>query len=70
MTKENKSTETAEQKERRLEQLERLGTSLCPNDTRFLILRHAARLSESNQRIFLAKVRELAEAEEREPRNR
>ena len=49
MTKENKSTEHAEQRERRLELLQRQGTSLCPNDTRFLIERHAARLSEDNQ---------------------
>ena len=66
MTKENKSTERAEQKERRLETLQRQGTSLCPNDTRFLLKRQAARLSEDNQRIFYTKVIELAEAEQQE----
>ena len=66
MTKENKSTEHAEQRERRLELLQRQGTSLCPNDTRFLLERQAARLSEDNQRIFWTKVIELAEAERQE----
>ena len=66
MTKENKSTERAEQKERRLETLQRQGTSLCPNDTRFLLRRQAARLSEDNQRIFYTKVIELAEAAKQE----
>ena len=66
MTKENKSTEHAEQKERRLEILQRQGTSLCPNDTRFLLKRQAARLSEDNQRIFWTKVIELAEAAKQE----
>ena len=66
MTKENKSTEHAEQRECRLELLQRQGTSLCPNDTRFLIERHAARLSEENQRIFWTKVIELAEAARQE----
>ena len=71
MTKENKSTETAEQRERRLEQLRGRGTSLCPNDTRFLIMRHAERLNEDNQRIFWSKVIEMAEAEDRQrARNR
>ena len=70
MPKENRSTETAEQKERRLQQLEGCGISLCANDIRFHLLRQAARLSESAQRIFLAKVLELAEGEEREARNR
>ena len=62
MTKENKSTEHAEQRERRLEILQRQGTSLCPNDTRFLLIRQASRLSEDNQRIFYTKVIKLAEA--------
>ena len=66
MTKENKSTERAEQRERRLETLQRQGTSLCPNDIRFLLIRQAARLSEENQRIFYTKVIELAEAEQQE----
>ena len=66
MTKENKSTERAEQRERRLETLQRQGTSLCPNDIRFLLIRQAARLSEDNQRIFYTKVIELAEAEQQE----
>ena len=66
MTKENKNTEQAEQKERRLETLQRQGTNLCPNDTRFLLRRQAARLSEENQRIFYTKVIELAEAAKEE----
>ena len=66
MTKENKSTERAEQRERRLETLQRQGTSLCPNDIRFLLIRQAARLSEENQRIFYTKVIELAEAAKQE----
>ena len=66
MTKENRNTENPEQKERRLELLQRQGTSLCPNDTRFLIVRHAARLNEDNQRIFWTKVIEMAEAERQE----
>ena len=68
MTNENKSTERAEQRERRLETLQRQGTSLCPNDIRFLLKRQAARLSEDNQRIFYTKVIELAEAEKQERR--
>ena len=72
MTKENKSTEQAEQRERRLETLQRQGTNLCPNDIRFLLRRQAARLSEENQRIFYTKVIELAEAakEERQTQER
>jgi hypothetical protein len=66
MTKENKSTERAEQRERRLETLQRQGTGLCPNDIRFLLIRQAARLSEENQRIFYTKVIELAEAEKQD----
>ena len=66
MTKENNSTEQAEQRERRLETLQRQGTNLCPNDIRFLLRRQAARLSEENQRIFYTKVIELAEAEKQE----
>ena len=66
MTKENRSTERAEQRERRLETLQRQGTSLCPNDIRFLLIRQAARLSEENQRILYTKVIELAEAEQQE----
>ena len=66
MTKENKSTEHAEQRERRLELLQRQGMSLCPNDTRFLLKRQAARLSEDNLRIFWTKVTELAEAAQQE----
>ena len=66
MTKENKNTEHAEQRERRLETLQRQGTGLCPNDTRFLLRRQAARLSEDNQRIFYTKVIELAEAAKQE----
>ena len=66
MTKENKSTEQAEQRERRLETLQRQGTNLCPNDIRFLLRRQAARLSEENQRIFYTKVIKLAEAAKEE----
>ena len=66
MTKENKSTEQAEQREHRLDTLQRQGTNLCPNDIRFLLRRQAARLSEENQRIFYTKVIELAEAEQQE----
>ena len=66
MTKENKGTEQTEQREHRLETLQRQGTHLCPNDTRFLLRRQAARLSEENQRIFYTKVIELAEAEKQE----
>ena len=66
MTKENRSTERAEQRERRLETLQRQGTSLCPNDIRVLLIRQAARLSEDNQQIFYTKVIELAEAEQQE----
>ena len=66
MTKENKRNEHAEQRERRLETLQRQGTNLCPNDIRFLLIRQASRLSEDNQRIFYTKVIELAEAAEKE----
>ena len=66
MTKENKSTEHAEQRERRLETLQRQGTNLCPNDIRFLLRRQASRLSEENQQIFYTKVIELAETEKQE----
>ena len=66
MTKENKRNEHAEQRERRLETLQRQGTNLCPNDIRFLLRRQAARLSEENQQIFYTKVIELAEAEKQE----
>ena len=66
MAKENKNTEHADQRERRLELLQRQGTNLCPNDTRFLLKRQAARLSEDNQRIFWTKVIELAEAAKQE----
>ena len=72
MTKENKSTEQAEQREHRLDTLQRQGTNLCPNDIRFLLRRQAARLSEENQRIFYTKVIKLAEAakEERQTQER
>ena len=70
MTKENRNAETPEQKERRLEQLQRQGTSLCPNDTRFIIVTHAARLNETDQRILWTKVIEMAEAERQERQER
>ena len=72
MTKENKSTEQAEQRERRLETLQRQGSNLCPNDIRFLLRRQAARLSEENQRTFYTKVIELAATakEERQTQER
>ena len=63
MTKENKSAESARQRENRLEQQIRQGHQPCPNDLRFLLLRRASRLNDEDLRIVVTRIRELAAQE-------
>ena len=70
MTKENKSTESARQRENRLEQQQEQGQRLCPNDLRFLLLRRASRLDDSDLRIVVQRIRELAAQELQERQQR
>ena len=59
MTKENKTSESARQRENRLEQQIGLGHQPCPNDLRFLLLRRASRLNDEDLRIVLQRIRAL-----------
>ena len=66
MTKENRSSESARQRENRLEQQIRQGHQPCPNDLRFLLLRRASRLDEEDLRIVVTRIRELVAQEQAE----
>ena len=72
MTKENKSAESARQRENRLEQQIGQGHQPCPNDLRFLLLRRASRLDDEDLRIVVQRIRALAAQEiaERQTRER
>ena len=59
MTKENRNSESARQRENRLEQQIGLGQQPCPNDLRFLLLRRASRLDDEDLRIVLQRIRAL-----------
>ena len=63
MTKENKSAESARQREDRLEQLIGLNVRLCPNDLRFLLLQRASRLNDEDLRVVVQRIRLLAAQE-------
>ena len=63
MTKENKSSESARQREDRLEQLIGLNVRLCPNDLRFLLLQRASRLNDEDLRVVVQRIRQLAAQE-------
>ena len=63
MTKENKNSESAQQREDRLEQLIGLNVRLCPNDLRFLLLQRASRLNDEDLRVALQRIRLLAAQE-------
>ena len=63
MTKENRSQESARQRENRLEQQIGQGHTPCTNDLRFLLLRRAARLDTDDLRIVVQRIRELAAQE-------
>ena len=63
MTKENKSAESARQREDRLEQLIRLNVCLCPNDLRFLLIQRASRLNDEDLRVVVQRIRLLAAQE-------
>ena len=63
MTKENRSQESARQRENRLEQQIGQGHTPCTNDLRFLLLRRASRLDTEDLRIVVQRIRELAAQE-------
>ena len=63
MTKENKNSESAQQREDRLEQLIGLNVRLCPNDLRFLLLQRASRLNDEDLRVVVQRIRQLAAQE-------
>ena len=63
MTKENRSQESAQQREHRLEQQIGQGQTPCTNDLRFLLLRRASRLDTEDLRIVVQRIRELAAQE-------
>ena len=63
MTKENRSNESAEHRENRLELLLGLNINLCPDDLRFLLLQRASRLNDEDLRIALQRIRLLAAQE-------
>ena len=63
MTKENKNSESARQRENRLDQQIEQGHQPCPNDLRFLLLRRASRLDEEDLRIVVQRIREMAAQE-------
>ena len=63
MTKENKSAESARQREDRLEQLIGLNVRLCPNDLRFLLLQRASRLNDEDLRVVVQRIRQLVAQE-------
>ena len=63
MTKENRSQESARQRENRLEQQIGQGHPPCTNDLRFLLLRRASRLDTEDLRIVVQRIRELAAQE-------
>ena len=66
MTKENRSQESARQRENRLEQQIGQGHTPCTNDLRFLLLRRAARLDTDDLRIVVQRIRELVAQEQAE----
>ena len=72
MTKENRSAESARQRENRLEQQMSQGHQPCPNDLRFLLIRRASRLDIEDLRIVAQRIRELVAEElaERQTRER
>ena len=72
MTKENRSAESARQRENRLEQQISQGHQPCPNDLRFLLIRRASRLDIEDLRIVAQRIRELVAEElaERQTRER
>ena len=66
MTKENKISESARQREIRLDQQIEQGHQPCPNDLRFLLLRRASRLDEEDLRTFTTRIREMVAQEQAE----
>ena len=72
MTKENRSAESARQRENRLEQQISQGHQPCPNDLRFLLIRRTSRLDIEDLRIVAQRIRELVAEElaERQTRER
>ena len=63
MTKENKNSESAQQREDRLEQLIGLNVRLCPNNLRFLLLQRSSRLNDEDLRVALQRIQLLAAQE-------
>ena len=70
MTKENRSQESARQREHRLEQQIGQGQTPCTNDLRFLLLRRASRLNDEDLRIVVQRIRALAAQEIAEKQTR
>ena len=70
MTKENKSSESARQREDRLEQLIGQNVRLCPNDLRFLLIQRASRLNNEDLRVVVQRIRQLAAQELQERQQR
>ena len=70
MTKENRSAESARQRENRLEQQINQGHQPCPNDLRFLLIRRASRLDIEDLRIVAQRIRELVAEELAEKQTR
>ncbi len=66
MTKENRSQESARQRENRLEQQIGRGQTPCTNDLRFLLIRRAARLDTEDLRIVVQRIRALVAQEQAE----
>ena len=69
MTKENRSQESARQRENRLEQQIGLGQTPCTSDLRFLLIRRAARLDTEDLRIVVQRIRALVAQEQAERQN-
>ena len=69
MTKENRSQESARQRENRLEQQIAQGQRPCTNDLRFLLLIRASRLDTEDLRIVAQRIRALVAQEHAERQN-
>ena len=69
MTKENRSQESARQRENRLEQQIAQGQRPCTNDLRFLLLIRASRLDTEDLRIVAQRIRALVAQEQAERQN-
>jgi hypothetical protein len=63
MTKENRSQESARQRENRLNPQIGQGHIPCTNDLRFLLIRRASRLDTEDLQIVVQRIRELAAQE-------